>query len=280
MPFSPDIEAALDRVAGLLKDSRRVLLITGAGISADSGLPTYRGVGGLYNDETTEEGYRIEACLSASMFRTRPEITWKYMLRIAEAVFRCKPNVAHETIARWERDFKERGGNVVVLTQNIDGYHRAAGSKNVLEIHGSLHELYCIGCDWRETIPPDISPESAAERLAGLESRLPPRCPVCGDVIRPRIVLFEEMLPRDVLRNFDEEFRNGDGFDLVFSVGTSAMFPYITGPVAEASRRGRPTIEINPTQSDLSRLVDIYLPLRAAEAFAALDGPAGPPEPS
>lgn len=263
-----EIESLLDQAADLLRRSRRVLFITGAGISADSGLPTYRGIGGLYNDRETEEGYSIEACLSGSMFRARPEITWKYMLRIGEAVMRCKPNAAHETIARWEREFESRGGKVVVLTQNIDGYHRAAGSKNVLEIHGTLHEIFCPECDGNWTLRFD-EPDRDFQAAELLKS-LPPRCPKCNAVVRPRIVLFEEMLPVAVLNAFETEFRDGDGFDLVFSIGTSAMFPYIVDPVLRAARAGKGTIEINPAESSLSRHVDIRLPLRAVEALEAM----------
>ena len=98
----------LETVAKELRRAKRVLFITGAGISADSGLPTYRGVGGLYNSGKTEEGFPIEQCLSASMFRVRPDITWKYMFQIGEAVMQCKPNPAHKIIARWEKKFTQQ----------------------------------------------------------------------------------------------------------------------------------------------------------------------------
>ena len=253
-----------------------MLFITGAGISADSGLPTYRGVGGLYESGKTEEGYPIETCLSASMFEVRPEITWKYMLKVGEAVERCKPNAAHEILARWERDFERRGGKLVILTQNIDAYHKTAGSKNVLEIHGSLTELFCIGCEWKMAVEYDRHDNERFEnRLTEIRNRLqdhqPPRCPWCNGVVRPRIVLFEEMLPRNVLNAFDAEFQDGTGFDMVFAVGTSAMFPYITGPVLEAARKGKTTVDINPVDDDLSQRVTYHLPLRAAEAFTLLD---------
>ncbi|MDR1053887.1 MAG: hypothetical protein LBL39_06890, partial [Planctomycetaceae bacterium] len=223
------------QLAEYLRGSGRVLFITGAGVSADSGLPTYRGVGGLYNDKRTAEGYSIEQCLSASMFARKPEITWEYMLQIADAVFRCEPNDAHRVIAELEAEFVERGGKVVVLTQNVDGYHIQAGSKNVLEIHGTLRKLFCTNnnCEWTERIGIDLAEEQNKEavkaklikRVEELRERLPPCCPVCGSLIRPDIVLFEESLPYDVLEQFDCEFDNGRGFDLIISVGTSAMFP-------------------------------------------------------
>jgi len=259
----------LEAVATELCQAKRVLFVTGAGISADSGLPTYRGVGGLYNTEKTEEGYPIEQCLSASMFRVRPDITWKYMRRIGEAVLQCQPNPAHKIIAQWEKDFARRNGKVIVFTQNIDGYHRQAGSENVLEIHGTLEELICTKCTWKTVLDMQTKHYSLLQESV-------PKCPKCGAVIRPRIVMFEETLPRQVLSQFAEEFGNGNGtpgsgFDMVFSIGTSAMFPYITGPVYEAIRCGRTTVEINPAAGELSQHVAYHIPLGAADALTQLD---------
>ncbi|MDR0390622.1 MAG: hypothetical protein LBH59_01855 [Planctomycetaceae bacterium] len=266
--------------AEYLRGANRVLFITGAGISADSGLPTYRGVGGLYNDKLTTEGFSIEQCLSASMFSRSPEITWKYMLPITESVFQHEPNDAHRIIANLENQFDKRGGKVVVFTQNIDGYHKQAGSKNVLEIHGSLRKLFCTNnnCNWseqleksNETQNQEIINTNLIKRIDQIKAKLPPCCPVCGSLVRPDIVLFEESLPYDVLAQFDNEFDNGAGFDLVVSVGTSAMFPYITTPIYQSIKLGKKTVEINPTESTLSKIVDLYIPQTAAKTFLELE---------
>lgn len=261
-------EEKLNTVVNWLRKSKRVLFITGAGISADSGLPTYRGVGGLYNRGRTEEGYTIEECLSGSMFQRKPEITWKYMLQLGIAVAEHQPNDAHRIIAEWEKRLNDAGGKVVVVTQNIDNYHRAAGSKNVYEFHGSLRILYCTDCSWSEELEPDAA---VLTRFKELQTTLPPRCPECRAVIRPRVVLFEESLPRYEIEEFRYEFNNGKGFDLVFSIGTSAMFSYITAPVRTAALQKIPTVEINPVESDLSQYVEIYLPMRAAEALLEIE---------
>ncbi|MDR1964186.1 MAG: NAD-dependent deacylase [Planctomycetaceae bacterium] len=258
----------LNVVAKLLRESKRVLFLTGAGISADSGLPTYRGVGGLYNQGQTEEGYSIEECLSGSMFRLKPEITWKYMFQLGIAIAEHQPNDAHRIIAKWEKQFASKGGKVVVVTQNIDSYHRAAGSRNVYEFHGSLRTLFCTKCSWSEEFEPDAS---VSDRLRELQKTLPPCCPKCQAVIRPRVVLFEEMLPLHEIEEFQYEFDEGNGFDLVFSIGTSAMFPYITVPVRTAALKNVPTVEINPVESDLSHYVQIHLPMRAAEALREIE---------
>jgi len=122
-----DIPNAIERIARRLARSRRVLFITGAGISADSGLPTYRGVGGLYNDEATEDGLPIETALSGALFSIRPDVTWKYLAQIAHNCRGAQPNPAHLAIASLER----RIPDTVVFTQNVDGLHRKAGSSNL-----------------------------------------------------------------------------------------------------------------------------------------------------
>ena len=240
------------RVVEILARCRSLLFITGAGISADSGLPTYRGIGGLYNAEHTEEGFPIEEILSGEMMCYRPELTWKYLGQIERATRSARCNRAHQVIAQFEVCFQR----VWTFTQNIDGLHRQAGTKNLLEIHGDLHELLCTQCQWRQTVAD----------YAGLDT--PPRCPQCRAVVRPGVVLFGEMLDGDVVESMYEQLQ--EGFDAVFSIGTTSVFPYIAGPVEAARRHGRPTIEINPGRTQVSRLVDIKLPLGAAEAMDAI----------
>jgi NAD-dependent deacetylase len=244
-------DSLLDEVAGLCRAARRILFVTGAGISADSGLPTYRGIGGLYNGSTTDEGHAIEDALSGEMFRARPEITWKYIAQIEANCRGARPNAAHETIA-WLAD----RADVTVLTQNIDGLHRAAGTRDPIEIHGTLHRLRCNACDWHGEVAD----------YAGLA--IPPVCPACGGLLRPEVVLFGEALPPVAVQRLVRALE--EGFDLVFSVGTTSVFPYIAAPIAEALRRGVPTVEINPGESKVSHYVDHRLRLGAAEALAGL----------
>ena len=232
-------------IARDLRASRRVLFVTGAGISADSGLPTYRGVGGLYNDEATEDGLAIEDALSGECLTIRPEITWKYLAQIERNCHNVQPNAAHHAIATFEQRFE-----VVVLTQNIDGLHIKAGSSNVIEIHGTLDERFCAHCG---------APADARD------SAVPPRCARCGEIVRPRVVLFGEMLPEGAINRLHDELARG--FDMVFVIGTTAVFPYIAEPVLRAVRGGIPTVEINPARTRLSDLVRYYLPQRAAKAL-------------
>jgi NAD-dependent deacetylase len=250
--YSASTEAALDAVAEHLRHARSALFITGAGISADSGLPTYRGVGGLYDSESTDEGMRIEDALSGEVFAMRPDITWKYLIQIEENCRGARPNAAHLAIAGLD-EYLDR---VMVFTQNVDGLHRQAGSREIVEIHGNLQELECTEC----------SHEESAADLSGRE--VPPRCPLCGAVLRPRVVLFGEALPEEPLDRFIDAFQQG--FDIVFTIGTSSIFPYITQPVVIAAGSGIPTVEINPARTMLTEIVDYYLPLGAAEAMTAI----------
>ncbi len=243
----------LDDIARLIHDSERILFITGAGISADSGLPTYRGFGGLYEGNGTSEGYAIEEVLSGEMLAAHPEITWKYLRQIEMHCRGAEPNAAHRIIAEIER---EKPG-VLVLTQNIDGLHRTAGSRQLIEIHGNLHRIFCAaGCGY------DAEIHSYAE-LGEL-----PLCPRCRAPVRPEVVLFGERLPDDAV----ERLGNGldEGFDLVFSIGTSSLFPYIIEPVLWASYNGIPTVEINPSDTRITPIVDYAFKDGAASAMEQL----------
>ena len=246
------MEDRLDKAADLLRPSSRVLFITGAGISADSGLPTYRGIGGLYNEIETEDGVAIEEALSGQMLQRQPELTWKYIHQIEGACRGAQPNRAHEVLAELE----ERLEHVCVLTQNVDGFHRQAGSRNIIDIHGDIHDLLCVACDHRQTVPDYTDVEAV------------PSCPRCGAAVRPNVVLFGELLPTDKVGHLQRELEGG--FDAVFTIGTSSGFPYIAGPVLSARRAGIPTVEINPGETEVSPLVDIKLSTGAAAAFEAL----------
>lgn len=248
-----DSTTAIDQFAQFLRDAAHVLVITGAGISADSGLPTYRGIGGLYDDQDTEDGIPIQEALSATVFRTQPEITWKYLSQIEQGARGAVHNAAHEVLAKWEQRFER----MWILTQNIDGFHSSAGSQKVIEIHGNMHRLKCTRCDYQTQI----------EDYAGVT--VPPACPACNSMARPDVVLFEEQLPSDAVNTLYRELANP--FDLVISIGTSNYFPYITQPIYQAHRDGIPTVEINPATTAISDFVDVKLSLGAKDALTQVD---------
>jgi NAD-dependent deacetylase len=243
---------SIAQISKLLKNCKSILFITGAGISADSGLPTYRGIGGLYNDKVTEDGISVEMALAGETLEKHPAVTWKYLAQIENNCRHAQFNRGHEVIAEMEKHFER----VWVLTQNIDGFHHAAGSRNIIDIHGDLHKLACMNCGWRQEV----------SDYSGID--IPPKCPACAGIVRPEVVFFGEMLPIDKLAVLERELTRG--FDIYFSIGTSSVFPYISQPIVAANHLGRPTIEINPEDTEISELVDIKLRMRAAEALDTL----------
>ena len=251
MDIPGEISVQIDEIVAIMNSAPDILFITGAGVSAESGIPTYRGIGGIYN-EITIDGYDFAEALSGSMIRTQPEITWKYLVQIAEKCRSATYNRSHEIIAAIEK----RLPRVWTLTQNVDGFHRLAGSANVIDIHGDIHQLRCIDCDDRFTVA----------NFDALE--IPPYCRHCGALVRPDVILFGELLPQRQCALMIAELQRG--FGLVFSIGTTSLFPYITQPVIRAQMAGIPTVEINPDLSEVSELVDFRLPMPATVALEAI----------
>jgi NAD-dependent deacetylase len=191
--------------------------------------------------------------LSGAMLRQRPELCWKYMRQIGDACRGAGPNEGHQVLARLQDHFQQ----LVILTQNVDGFHLQAGSRDVIEIHGNLGSLHCTRCAWRLGDDEDFTLTTI------------PRCPSCDAVVRPQVVLFGELLPERALRQLDQQL--DAGFDAVLSVGTTSVFPYIAAPVLRAHRQGRPTVEINPGNTQVSDVVRWRLRAGAAESLLALE---------
>jgi NAD-dependent deacetylase len=158
----------------------------------------------------------------------------------------------HAVIAAMEAAFDR----VWVLTQNVDGFHRRAGSRNVIDVHGDLHRIRCMRCPFSESVTD----------YAGFT--IPPRCPDCRGILRPDVVLFGEQLPARQLTAYQAEVPRG--FDLVLSIGTTSVFPYISAPVLDAYHFRTPSVEINPGETDVSEFVTVKLPMRAAPALDAI----------
>lgn len=246
-------ERAIDVVIDLLRSARRLLFITGAGLSADSGLPTYRGRDGLYRaDLPTPHGLAIEQALSGPMLAARPEITWHYLKELERAARGGVPNRGHRVIAEMESYFDA----VWTVTQNVDGLHSRAGSQQVLDVHGNLHDLLCTQCDYKVTVP-DYA-----------DLAVPPLCPCCQGILRPTVVLFGEHVPEEKLARLWYEF--GVGFDVVFSVGTSSLFEYIALPVELARAAGIATVEINPETTAVTSEVEVKISGGAASVLDLL----------
>ena len=233
-----ELIAALDQAAALLSRAARVAVLTGAGVSAESGVPTFRASDGLW------EGHRIEDVATPTGFRRDPDLVWQFYNARRAGVAAVRPNPGHLALAELERRFGEQ---FTLITQNVDGLHQAAGSTRVLEIHGSLRRTRCLGC--------------GEERDRGLEPLGPrPACPNCGGQLRPAIVWFNESLPEDV---FEAATVAAHECDVFVVVGTSAVvYPAADLiPIAKGHRDYKPTpgkvVEFNLARTEASRLADI-----------------------
>ena len=231
-------------VPDLIAAGRRTVVLTGAGISADSGVPTFRGAGGLW------EGHRAEELATPEAFARDPEKVWSWYAWRRGVVSGCRPNPAHEALQRLE----ERLPDFHLLTQNVDGLHRLAGSRKLTEMHGCLWLTRCV----REgTVQED-------RRMPLPE--LPPHCE-CGALLRPHVVWFGESLdPAELERAFSESRRA----ELFLSIGTSALVQPAASLPLLALAAGAHLVEVNPEETPLSGLVHEHHRGPAAELVPAL----------
>ncbi|HWC77970.1 MAG TPA: NAD-dependent deacylase [Blastocatellia bacterium] len=226
--------------------ARRVAVLTGAGVSAESGVPTFRGGGD--SDIWTWRGRHITELSSADMMAADPKLVWEWFDYRRGLLRECVPNAGHLALAQWERRFER----FTLITQNIDDLHRAAGSMNVLELHGNIWRARCLRC------------ASTFEcRECPLED-VPPLCLVCGGAARPDVILFGEMLPDGVFERAEEA---AAAADLFFVIGTSAVvYPAASLPIA-AKQAGARLIEVNSEQTDVSLLCDFTVLGKAGEVL-------------
>jgi len=240
-----DVNDKLDRARTLVAAAGRVAVLTGAGISAESGVPTFRdAMTGLWSR------YRPEDLATPEAFAADPESVWAWYAARREGVARAAPNAGHFALAEFER----RAPHVELITQNVDGLHRRAGSRNVIELHGNLMEDRCLA-EGRLLTPSEQRPGN------------PPRCAHCGAPVRPGVVWFGEALPRKAL---DDAFRAARGCDVFLSVGTSTVVePAASLPFA-ALEHGAVVIEVNPTRTPLSGRATIVLSGAAGELLPGI----------
>ncbi len=233
--MSRELEQDLDNAGVALKKAERVCVLTGAGVSAESGVPTFRASDGLW------EGYRIEDVASPFGFKRDPKLVWNfYNLRRAN-VQTVKPNPGHHALVDLE---KRWGDRFTLVTQNVDGLHRVAGTKRLIEIHGSLYRTRCTEC--HEVVDQGLTP------LPEL-----PEC-ACGGMLRPDIVWFHEALPEEI---WEAAQAAAHHCDVLLVVGTSAVVHPAASlvPIAKHSPRGATVIELNLARTEASELADIGL---------------------
>lgn len=212
-----------------LKKSESIVFFTGAGISAESGIPTFRGKDGIWNKIRPEELANFNA------FIRNPELVWEWYKHRKKIIHDSQPNAAHKTISEVQDYFKE----VTVVTQNIDNLHRRAGSKKIFELHGNVERNYCINCKEYYNEELDFS--------AGV-----PKCK-CGGLIRPDVVWFGEFLPMDQFTGGEKASASCDVF---FVIGTSAVVYPAAGLISVAESSGATIVEVNLEETALSHLAD------------------------
>jgi NAD-dependent deacetylase len=241
----------LSHAAKILARSRFAIAFTGAGISAESGVPTFRGFNGLW------KRYRPEELATPEAFKRDPHLVWEFYRWRMRRILDAKPNPAHYALAELER----MGLLRAVITQNVDDLHREAGTRNLIDLHGNIFRVRCTSCDYRENL------KESGRVYEFVDSKDLPRCPRCGSLLRPDVVWFGEALPRDAL---EEAFRLAGKADTVIVVGTSGVvYPAAYIPYIVKEHGGR-VIEVNVERSGITPIADVFLRGKAGEVLPKL----------
>src|SRR5262245_19636078 len=243
-----DTNAKLLEAGTRLRAARRVLVLTGAGISAESGVPTFRDPEGLWRQ------FRPEDLATADAFARDPRLVWEWYNWRRQKIAAVRPNAAHEALARLEAAVPE----MLLATQNVDGLHAQAGSARLLELHGSVWTLRCMDC------------RTEREDRRAPMPELPPQCE-CGGLLRPGVVWFGEALAQDVLYR---AFAAARECEVALVVGTSSVVHPAAALPETARAHGAFVIEVNPEETPLTRLAHVSLRATAVAAVPALVGAA------
>jgi len=239
-------EHQVEEVVEFLAGAGRVAVLTGAGISAESGVPTFRGKDGLWKQ------YKAETLATPEAFERDPKLVWEWYDWRRGLIAPVEPNAGHRVIAGWESLF----GEMAVITQNVDGLHAKAGSQNVVELHGNIWKLRCTREGTVEEVRDNPLPH------------IPPVCPNCGSFLRPHIVWFGESLDPVVL---DRATDLSESCQVMFVIGTSAVVhPAASLPYA-AARAGAKIIEVNLEPTSLTPHANFFFPGKAGEILPVLD---------
>jgi NAD-dependent deacetylase len=234
----------LAAAAARLRGARNILALTGAGVSAESGVPTFRGAGGLWRQ------FRFEDLATPQAFARDPKLVWEWYAWRRDTIAALSPNAAHRALAAMERRFP----GFQLATQNVDGLHAAAGSRRVLELHGSLWRLRCVACG-----------KTVEDRRVPLPD-LPPRC-ACGQLLRPAVTWFGEMLPQAAV---EEAVAAARAADVVLVIGSSQLVYPAAGLPEIAQARGAFVIEVNTEDTPLTPSADAALRGTAADLVPVL----------
>jgi NAD-dependent deacetylase len=241
------VSTGLDSMSGardVLRRASRIAVLTGAGISAESGIPTFRGPGGVWRT------YKAEDLATPEAFAKDPKFVWEWYDYRRSAIAEVQPNAGHLALA----DFERRVPGFTLITQNVDGLHDRAGSKNILKVHGDVWVVRCTECG-----------REREEKNARL-SELPPRC-ACGGIERPGVVWFGEGLPAAVWESAQRAVQEAE---VLLVVGTSAVVHPVAGLAALAKSRGAVVVEVNLAETPVSAGADYSLRGPAGEVLPQL----------
>ena len=233
-----------------LRTAKSVAVLTGAGISAASGIPTFRGASGLWKE------HRPEQLATPEAFSRDPETVWEWYDWRRQVIAKAEPNDGHRVLAAWQSRFPQ----LTLITQNVDGLHERAGSENVIRYHGSIWRMECaVRC-------PRAAGGWEDQRVPLPE--LPPHCPACGALARPGVVWFGEPIPPHVVRDASQAAASCDVF---LTIGTSSVVYPAAGLVYEAAHRGAFTVEINPQLTEASDAVNLAIQAGAEAVLPEID---------
>ncbi|XP_074644549.1 NAD-dependent protein deacylase-like [Tubulanus polymorphus] len=227
-------------------NAKHIVVLTGAGISAESGVPTFRGAGGYWRT------WQAPQLASPDAFAANPSLVWEFYHYRREVMITKQPNNGHKAIAECEKRLEKQGRRLVVITQNIDSLHAKSGSTNIIELHGNLFKTRCTSCgnveENRDSPICEALRDKGAPDLNAVDARIPvellPRCKLsdCGGLLRPHVIWFGEALDPDVLFKVDQELEN---CDLCLVVGTSSVVYPAAMYAPAAAARGIPVAEFN-----------------------------------
>lgn len=238
------MQEELHRAAQFLRSASAPLFLSGAGISAESGVPTFRGSDGLW------QNYRPEELATPEAFARDPHLVWEWYNWRKRLIAECSPNPAHFATTRLAQLLP----GILCITQNVDGLHKAAGLNGILEMHGNIYRTRCIHCSTIADNRNEVTPTTT--------------CTQCGKApLRPDVVWFGEALPPQIMQKIHETLRNADA---ILVVGTSGTVYPAAGFAVEVRRRGGKVIEINTEKAYRHYPDDIYLPGKAGEILPAL----------
>jgi NAD-dependent deacetylase len=233
----------------MIAGSRRFVAFTGAGISAESGIPTYRGDDGLW------QKYDPTKYADITYFQQDPSYYWRFFQEVRyPGIEKAHPSKAHGVLAR----LQEKGVLSAIITQNIDGLHQAAGARKVLELHGNTRRILCLNCGMYYTM---------ATVFNMLSTQLPPKCVTCGGTLKPDVVFFGESLPPAVL---DEAVKETKVCDLFLVVGSSLVVQPAAGLPAMAKRNGAKVVIVNKERTPLDGMADLVILSAASEVLGEL----------